>query len=591
MKYFTPEQQKNLFDLLDTAEQEQKTTILRIMTINKHYNPDNTLKTSTDAAFELFNRINNEDLNAFRQNTIRSLNMSSPEFRQALNASLNEYVKQDQRKTALNIPNEKFDTNGTIFDLSDYYAKVLTKGDKYGNGAVWNETKPGLAFLLKQPALNYKDLHPAVKKNKAVINGITVEATPGTYYLDTFYKNKGIPQYGSFSFAPEYPTINENEYCQLCERSAWAVEKKINFDQENYFPIPNRSYIEYVLPKNTLFAGSIQEVLYNNHGISPETKTDTPRSEFIKNGYTLKTEAEFSRFFSDYLDSLCNNWNQISPEKYSEILDLFPPMNYKDGSFFVSQPIRGDIHSFYIHKKDTDTYYRSWQRLSYDRNAINKNLDSALADINSEPLKKYHELLMDTAEKNLPESSLTEKDQYIVKNLILPPLKKTGAVSFPVLNQEIAEYLKTTGFTKITDRAKDDHYSIFLFDHNRKEMEKLYAKNPIHDRFVSTFVFNTLTELNEGQRNSNAVLWTFSKIFKGDIPLLLSDFDRNKYQINSPKDVSDFLESRYNAHLIERPDAHKIEQFAASIGESPKTYAVKGNKPKTEKTHSVSRSR
>jgi hypothetical protein len=568
MEYFTKEQEQKFYKLLDATAREHKTNINRIMTQIRQ--DENVQDIVQRAGFNLYYMINPEERERWSSKIIHvNTTMTSKKFNHALKLTLLNYIKNDLKK-CISIPNKNFNIEGTIFELSDYVAKVLTKGDTYLNGSVWNSEKPGLHFLIKNHGVDYNGLLPVIKKQKAVINGTTVEPTPAIYHLETFYKQSHKPIYESFPVHSGYPEISDNEYCQLCEKLAQLHRNKTNFKLSYMYNIPDKAYTEYVLEKNVPFNGIVKDVLLNNHVYSYETNKDIPRSYYEKREYPIFTEKEFIKRYNKFLDNQCNNWKQISKKQYEKTLTAFPPMDYRnDMGFFIPDATNGDVHGFFIEKDGK--FYHSQQRKSYKRFDIIKNLDTAIAESKSPLIKKYHELLISNLEKNLSIPNLVVDLQFddnimIIRNII-SSLKNEGFAKYPEKNTAVTKFLESTGFNRIGYRKESGFNTVYLFDINKKAMDEANIYQTKHDLFVENRLFERLSKLKENKINENAFTFTLYAIgFKGNIEQFSYDLQKNSHQISSTEEIYEFLKNRYANKTITKPSPRDVEQYAVNTG-------------------------
>ena len=93
---------------------------------------------------------------------------------------------------------------------------------------------------------------------------------------------------------------------------------------------------------------------------------------YIENGYTIVTEKEFEVIQEKHLNDMCNNWKEITEDKFEDALNVLPPMRWENGGFFISERYTSDVTNFY--QQIGNRYFTSYQRLSYKRDDILDNL-------------------------------------------------------------------------------------------------------------------------------------------------------------------------------------------------------------------------
>ena len=103
--------------------------------------------------------------------------------------------------------------------------------------------------------------------------------------------------------------------------------------------------------------------------------------DFLNAGYKLISSEEMSALEKEYNKSLCNDWIEIDAEKYDYALNVLPPVKYKNGGFYVSEPFIGTIHGFY--QEWNGKFYTSLQDLFTPRMEILENLKSFILKSNT----------------------------------------------------------------------------------------------------------------------------------------------------------------------------------------------------------------
>lgn len=104
--------------------------------------------------------------------------------------------------------------------------------------------------------------------------------------------------------------------------------------------------------------------------------TGETEADYIKQGFTVMTEAEFDKIVAEYEDSICGHWMEISEQFYNDQMNILPPMRYYNGGFYISEADTGNIHGFY--QEYNGKYYTSLQRTSTNRADIIHGLIEAI---------------------------------------------------------------------------------------------------------------------------------------------------------------------------------------------------------------------
>jgi hypothetical protein len=307
MSTFNRREQQEFFKLLDGTARNNKTGIPRLLSLIEQEGNPAIKDPLLEAAGRIYRLVPDDAINRFHQNAFSTLFENQQARTAAVNAALKKYADERKKAVSNTIPNRKnkFSVKGTVFELSDYFAKILQNGDTYGNGAVWDEPKPGLTFLLKRYDKEYRNLSAADRNFYAQLCGHTVEATPGTYYLDEFAKDAGKPVYGSFSIYGNagYPEIHENEYCNLAEHITRLYRENQPFSANRYLAVNPKPFCEYVLPKQTPFNGALKTILYNNIAFDHTGTADHSRQYYEDHGYPILSEKDYFKTYTTFLNS------------------------------------------------------------------------------------------------------------------------------------------------------------------------------------------------------------------------------------------------------------------------------------------------
>ena len=139
----------------------------------------------------------------------------------------------------------------------------------------------------------------------------------------------------------------------------------------------------YVIDLNAKFDGTIITTVSN--GIVAYSGGQTFEEYKQSEGQNLNLVAlTWDVFVADYLkpyhESLLFQWVEITEDKYDDMLNCLPPVNWSQGSFFISEAYTNNIHSFYA--KLNGKFYGCLARMVKDKTAIMQNLVSALESNN-----------------------------------------------------------------------------------------------------------------------------------------------------------------------------------------------------------------
>lgn len=127
---------------------------------------------------------------------------------------------------------------------------------------------------------------------------------------------------------------------------------------------------EFVVDKEN-FNGFVKSILCD--GKSPYT--GQAKEDFIKQGYSVMTNDELYDFKTQWEDkTLIGKWKEVSEEEYNDQLNILPPLDWRNGGFFMSEIYIGDVSSFY--QRWNDKYYTSFQRVDTPREKIIESLQT-----------------------------------------------------------------------------------------------------------------------------------------------------------------------------------------------------------------------
>lgn len=102
------------------------------------------------------------------------------------------------------------------------------------------------------------------------------------------------------------------------------------------------------------------------------------KAEYEAEGKRVVSMEEFNEEFDKYELSLCGKWKEITEDEYEDMLDVLPPLYWKNGGFFMEEAYTGRVHGFY--QKWLGKYYTSLQRITTPREQIIESLCEYIAD-------------------------------------------------------------------------------------------------------------------------------------------------------------------------------------------------------------------
>jgi len=125
---------------------------------------------------------------------------------------------------------------------------------------------------------------------------------------------------------------------------------------------------EYVIKKSIDFRGIPYSILF--YGF--EHFTGFPRSVYETDEYVILTKAEYDKKVEVFCVEFCGKWKEITEQYFDEKLNILPPLEWKDGGFFISEAYTLDIHPFY--QEYLGKYYGAYFRIDTPRNEIMQSL-------------------------------------------------------------------------------------------------------------------------------------------------------------------------------------------------------------------------
>jgi hypothetical protein len=121
--------------------------------------------------------------------------------------------------------------------------------------------------------------------------------------------------------------------------------------------------LEYVVKVNGGYVYPFHDILADGTG-----SCGAPRSKYETGEYRILSAAEAHRYYEDQLNALCGKWEEITGERYDEMLSVLPPVDWRDDGFFLGELYMADV-GFFFQERD-GKYYESKQRTSCPRDKI-----------------------------------------------------------------------------------------------------------------------------------------------------------------------------------------------------------------------------
>jgi hypothetical protein len=105
-------------------------------------------------------------------------------------------------------------------------------------------------------------------------------------------------------------------------------------------------------------------------------------------GYEILNEGQFRMLWNErwavYESELCGKWKEITAERYDEMLNVLPPMQWTNGGFFLSELYDGNIGYFF--QEWRGRFYESMQSVKNKRENIINELLVYIEEGKFEPL-------------------------------------------------------------------------------------------------------------------------------------------------------------------------------------------------------------
>jgi len=116
--------------------------------------------------------------------------------------------------------------------------------------------------------------------------------------------------------------------------------------------------------------------------------TNETADDYVAQGYEILNTEQFRTLWDEhwavYESELCGNWKEITAERYDEMLNVLPPMQWTNGGFFLSELYDGNIGCFF--QEWFGKHYESMQNIKTKRSNILDELQACIKEGKVEPL-------------------------------------------------------------------------------------------------------------------------------------------------------------------------------------------------------------
>jgi len=125
---------------------------------------------------------------------------------------------------------------------------------------------------------------------------------------------------------------------------------------------------EYVIKKSFDFHGVPYSILH----CGVESWTGKPRAIYETDEYEILSKAEFDKKIEAFCEEFCGKWKETTEQRYNDMLDVLPPLDWRNGGFYVSEAYTLDIYPF--HQKYNGRFFETYFRIDTPRDEILKSL-------------------------------------------------------------------------------------------------------------------------------------------------------------------------------------------------------------------------
>lgn len=142
---------------------------------------------------------------------------------------------------------------------------------------------------------------------------------------------------------------------------------------------------QYIFDLNSEFIFGCHTVIIDGIIQYSKAKNFEQFKQIHKNkNLVVLNEDEYQEKKKKYLEGVVNNWMEITYDRYTEMLEVLPPMFWRGSTFFLSELTCYNISAFFC--KWGDKYYTSQQRRDTPLHEIKRNLCKTIKENAVKPL-------------------------------------------------------------------------------------------------------------------------------------------------------------------------------------------------------------
>ncbi len=137
--------------------------------------------------------------------------------------------------------------------------------------------------------------------------------------------------------------------------------------------------IQYIVKTSEPFSGFCHTYIKN--GVIQWSKAKTfeeYQKRHADETFEIWSEEKFLRKSTEFYNSLCNHFSQITKERYIELMEVLPPLRFDGSSWFMCEFEVENITSFLCAYREK--YYTSLQRITRTKPGIFADLSRAIQE-------------------------------------------------------------------------------------------------------------------------------------------------------------------------------------------------------------------
>lgn len=129
--------------------------------------------------------------------------------------------------------------------------------------------------------------------------------------------------------------------------------------------------MKFIIDLDRTFRGHVHNVV-GRDGLIPHKGKRVTFEEYCQqnNGnFAVITEDQYGKMQDDFIKSLVTGWEGITEERWYEMLEVLPPMKWRDighkvNCFFVCEAYFATLHSCFIRDNRDGTFWESRQDIN-----------------------------------------------------------------------------------------------------------------------------------------------------------------------------------------------------------------------------------